>query len=1808
MNDPLFSIRGAPLPAPSPTPAPQGDPLMSIRGAPLERRGFDMGTTLREGVQDIGRIGLALPALGEQIVSLFADVPEGSAPASETLRDMAQAEAARREFEAAGKAQASLVTQVGEGAARSAVGAVPGIALAPLAVVGKAAPLAVNAVAATPGTLSTAGNQLGVDLNNPEMGPARRIGRAALQGGLEMGGEMLPMGRVGLGPEAALARVMAGSGAPPSLARAGGDVVAQMFQEAITGGAQSVANDVTGTAPVTAGEVVGNAGEAAGMGALTALPVAAGMGGAAQGLGAIQSQQAAAQQRRADGARQVAAAFDPANAQVQVTSGEGPAMGQPVGVPQPEGPGPVSITPDVIDATRANPGLLDVLKPAQVAEAVDQDQQAVADAVEPGAEDAATALGAELSLADEQVRAKQGLERQEAEARRRHELAGIADEALGEKSHEPPPEAPDLAAEAAKKTLADQERVQTENRERERRRRAFAVREDLRIAESDDFEGGGAHFYDERGRLTLNPKAKNPFYLPLHDLQPKDGLEAARAFVRDTLGDDMGAFAADDPTATPAAAKFRMEAKPLPPQVAAGVRTSTPVSAPTAAELVAMPHAARMEAFRALSPEARTAIQPEVGRLMQEQRKAEADQGMIHGFNDDAPAEGPVPPPAKAPRAAQPPATVPAAVPAASPAPAATETGIPVSTTTAPEAPKPASAAVPEPNAAPKAPPAPVANPKELGRLARISKAVLPDTVQVTEHGDHVRITYPGGASIQVRPVESLPLDAAAWFDSVAKVKGAMSAAFSRAGYGPLMPPKAAFLRMPKAQREKVMAELQPVAAVTDISGRRVGVSREALVRLATPGKRTDAQVADALEEEDHHFLFSGLLTTEERTIVRDELTRSRPELAKEDPASRAVMEAAYEHWRTWNQDRQKAAITPRTAGIFRRLAERIRTMLRWFDKTPAVSAKTAAQVWEGLGEARGRAEVTPAAQVAEEGENNATLIPRDQNLGGAELRRQWQKATGEKPAKTDSFQELAKKADAVDKAKGRQVAYSVPQALNEVMPSDQRQTFDQWQEEASAILADPEKLADVRARAQADAGLSPAEQITLRRLVSDQLAEAAQSGNANRWQEALETAALRKAAGSRVARELASRRLDLSTPEGRREAILSYTAEMGSRWQNAYNKATTKRDRAAVVAKWQAQQEKIQTVLKKRFGIDLSDPRVGEIFSDAYSLGRLFDAVADAGGSRFSLGNLVGYYTAGNLLTAASFAVNLTGYPMMGAIAGLKGATQITAKHLMGMKGNRELTSMQGAWAGARAGTAAIGRGLTNGALAFWTGRPQAEKQAKPISDDANDHTRSTSPIKNPFARAATAPFLEANRFVDEMFWTVAYNGALAAGATEARMAGDKRSHREMIDSPDADLVERATEFADWMTLRTGNKSRLERGIAAVRSPTALEDIVDSAVPGLGRFAVNPLYFTMPFFSAIARLTAVGAQISPYGMIANVALGAKRAVDATRADNQADKDKLNGKAINNLAYALGGLALLGLSLVGSGGDDDKDLVTGSPKNYKSAGERAVREAVEKPRTIGGHDYSRFDPVALPLSLHADMRDAMREVAAGDADWKTLRTLGEKAFNATIERQFLSGISDLFKPQYDENGDPKGVLTKFGENVTGMLAPGRPWISTARKLTETEKMERPRGDIERVYEDGSPSRNVFGERETLREDTTGAAVASLFVSPKVQASPEGQKWQKRILELNEAIEEAGGKPWFPANPGRAYTQGGKTVKWSEQQFDRVRELAGTKWLAMLRGAKALDNAELAPETQLKIIKALKDQANEYASGMVRAGR
>ncbi len=357
----------APVPAVQPAPQPAvavADPydLDDVPAATLERRPADFGRAALEGVQDIGRVGLALPAVGEQVSkwllqAIGATVPDDAAPFSNTLKDMAQTDANRAQQDAQGYADPRITTAVGEGATRSLVSMAPSVALGPVAVGARATPLMVNAVTAAPGAISTAGNQLGQDLNDPNMTTGQRLARMALQGGLEFAGEMIPMGRLGRGPEEALARSLAERNGGAALRQLVLDPVAQMGQEAITGGAQSVANDLTGTQPVAAGKIATNALEQAGMSALTALPASAAMSSGAQGINALRD----LQERRAldqELGQMAMQGLEPQARQMILDPATGeyfePAM---VTTPREQ---PLEVTPEVIDAVAQNPDLLNL--------------------------------------------------------------------------------------------------------------------------------------------------------------------------------------------------------------------------------------------------------------------------------------------------------------------------------------------------------------------------------------------------------------------------------------------------------------------------------------------------------------------------------------------------------------------------------------------------------------------------------------------------------------------------------------------------------------------------------------------------------------------------------------------------------------------------------------------------------------------------------------------------------------------------------------------------------------------------------------------------------------------------------------------------------------------------------------------------------------------------------------------------------------------------------------------------------------------------------------------------------------------------------------------------------------------------------------------------------------------------------------------------------------------------------------------------------------------------------------------------------
>ena len=127
---------------------------------------------------------------------------------------------------------------------------------------------------------------------------------------------------------------------------------------------------------------------------------------------------------------------------------------------------------------------------------------------------------------------------------------------------------PDPAAEAAKKTVAEQERVTASKAETERRQQAFLIREDLRLLKHGQ---PGGHFYDENGKLAYDENLPSEV--------TKRNLGKQQKFVRDVLGEDHGAFAADDPIAR---SSYNINEKPLPEAMASGVKRAEPLPAGSA--------------------------------------------------------------------------------------------------------------------------------------------------------------------------------------------------------------------------------------------------------------------------------------------------------------------------------------------------------------------------------------------------------------------------------------------------------------------------------------------------------------------------------------------------------------------------------------------------------------------------------------------------------------------------------------------------------------------------------------------------------------------------------------------------------------------------------------------------------------------------------------------------------------------------------------------------------------------------------------------------------------------------------------------------------------------------------------------------------------------------------------------------------------------------------------------------------------------------------------------------------------------------
>ncbi|CAB5079729.1 hypothetical protein UFOVP141_49 [uncultured Caudovirales phage] len=786
--------------------------------------------------------------------------------------------------------------------------------------------------------------------------------------------------------------------------------------------------------------------------------------------------------------------------------------------------------------------------------------------------------------------------------------------------------------------------------------------------------------------------------------------------------------------------------------------------------------------------------------------------------------------------------------------------------------------------------------------------------------------------------------------------------------------------------------------------------------------------------------------------------------------------------------------------------------------------------------------------------------------------------------------------------------------------------------EEANSIDQDQQWQDEIKAKIRAGQGIDDREEFWLTRKVSQMLDDA--GDNRNRWSELMELAALRAKDGTWVGRALAARRSAwMGTSQGRRSMIRSMITDMGPRWQRQYNNARTDSEREAVAERWRTHVEGIVRRMREKYGVDLHDPRLGDTFGDSLSTAMVMSRVSEEAGHQINVPGMLSWYVVGNLLSLKAVAANATGFPLIGAVKAFQAVPDAVLRLID--KDNKQLSTVSQKRAAVWAGMKAMWGGVGMGMISVYSGDAVATKQAglKTTYDEADRAGSSTRPVFDGITRRlmgqgagasytaqaadfvtrmAGGPFLEVNRLLDETAWHVTYRAALTSIAVREGHQG--QAITDFVNSPSDDARLEAADYANEVTLKPthgengGKFFNPANVLAMARDPSLIKKYIEKQWPNsptvqtLAQGALNPLFLVMPFFNAIARLTYMGASLSPYGVAVHGAAAVGRLASASRMEKSDVRDRTVAKASKNLGYVLAGLAIAALVNGLKDKDDDgkkKDAITGSEDNYKSPGEREVRKQVESPRSIYGHDYSRFDPAALPAALHADLRDTMRKLMNGGDAGKELMKLGEKAWNSTIGRQFLSGLDGLFRKKWNDDGEEMGMIEKFTENAKDEFMPGRQWSSAKRSLTETTQMERGKSASERAYGSERPVKNLFGEDKIVRDGTTMDAIGHLFSNPDDAPSPEAKRWIQVIYDANRKAEESGGKPQYPSRPSRSYTLNGQKQKFTDEQYADLQERTGKQWLqALTKFEKRI--MTYPPDVQAQVIKDLHDGASAYA--------
>jgi hypothetical protein len=236
--------------------------------------------------------------------------------------------------------------------------------------------------------------------------------------------------------------------------------------------------------------------------------------------------------------------------------------------------------------------------------------------------------------------------------------------------------------------------------------------------------------------------------------------------------------------------------------------------------------------------------------------------------------------------------------------------------------------------------------------------------------------------------------------------------------------------------------------------------------------------------------------------------------------------------------------------------------------------------------------------------------------------------------------------------------------------------------------------------------------------------------------------------------------------------------------------------------------------------------------------------------------------------------------------------------------------------------------------------------------------------------------------------------------------------------------------------------------------------------------------------------------------------------------------------------------------------------------------------------------YSRLDPFALQLGVAADLALKSQGMSEKQLENYSMMLVGS-IMKQLADKTWLSGVSDFTEATSDVERYGGAYLRRLGASlmVPNALAQAARTIDPVQRERETFSDEL-KARIPGLSDDLLPQRDIWG-RPVVNEGGIGPDLLSPFRFSTIKNDP-----------VNAAMLAVGAREGLPS---KQYTEAGRRVDYTPEQYNRLQELAGP---AAYSGVLALISdprwQDLSVQARRKAITKAFDTARDTAKGMVLA--